>query len=133
MPRISAPSLLLLSCLTAGCSGSQYVASCKDATQAFHRDYNATDYRHIFANADEGFRGHGTAREFVDFVTRLREQVGAHVDSELTGQRVDVGTSGVIISLVYVSRFQHGKMIERFAWRIQSGTAKLYGYHTEPR
>jgi len=101
------------------------------ASQEFRMRLARGAYAEIVQSATPEFRSSTTESAFAKAMEDVKERLGGWQSSEEPTWRVLAGTRGQTVTLVYDSRFERGKAIEEFVWRVERGRPILGGYHVK--
>ena len=113
----------------AGCSATRDKAAAEAGVVQFHQMLDAGRFHDIYAGAASEFRRTGTEQEELQVLQMIHDRLGAFRSSQQTGWRVNYGTGGSIVNLVYNSRFAAAAGVEDFVFRINGDAPQLVGYH----
>jgi hypothetical protein len=111
------------------CSLSRGKGVAESAVAQFHNQYNAGQFREIYAQTDEGFRESASEADFLSLLEALRRKLGAVVKAEQAGWRVNATPLGTVVTLSYSVEFSEGRGAEQFVFRVSGDKARLYNYN----
>jgi hypothetical protein len=125
-------SLIVVTLLLAtgsSCSFTQGKGIAEAAVTQFHNQYNAGQFREIYAQTDEGFKQSASEEEFVAFLEALHRKLGTIGKTESSGWKVNATPMGTMVALGYNVEFSEGKGTEQFVFRVSDEKALLYNYN----
>ncbi|MFL6335385.1 MAG: hypothetical protein ACJ754_18895 [Pyrinomonadaceae bacterium] len=128
--RLVALAALLIagsSCSLTGLTKGKGLA--ETAVAHFHEQYNAGQFREIYAEADEEFKKSASEADFLALLEALRRKLGTVGQAEQAGWHVNATTMGTMVTLGYNVEFSEGKGAEQFVFRVSGEKALLYNYN----
>lgn len=112
----------------ASCSQGASKQAAENEVVTFHANLNANKLAEIYAGTDPQFKEAASADQFGKLLTAVSTKLGPVKKSSLQNWRVNFGTSGGTVTLVYDTEFAKGRGQETFLY--SSGEApKLIGYN----
>jgi len=112
-----------------GCGAQKDIEAASVAVAQFHGQLDHQDYRTIYKNADERFRGASKQNDFFALITAIHNKLGTVQRSSRQGFFVNFNTSGTSIRLTYATKFSGGDGQEEFLWSKSGDNFRLLGYH----
>ena len=105
----------------------------KSAVAKIHDQYNAGQFRDIYAQADDEFRKATSENDYLAFVEAVHRKLGTVKQSDQTSWHVNATTFGTIVTLTYNVEFNEGKGTEQFVFRVSDEKAQLMNYNVDSR
>ena len=99
------------------------------AVVQFHNQFNAGQFREIYAQSDEGFRKATSEADTLALFEAVRRKLGTVKNSNQTGWHVNATSAGTMVTLAYEVEFSEGKGAEQFVFHINSDKALLFNYN----
>jgi len=121
---------LWLACIApalVSCQAGQDTDAAEAEVAAFHRDYDAGRFAAVFEKSGAQLKEITPRPQFIEFMTAVRQKLGAVESAQQTGWNVNYATQGSQITLTYETTFANGQGTETFVY----DTAKpprLLGY-----
>ena len=133
--RIETKRILLLTLIAgmlvtvSSCSLTKGKEIGEHAVVQFHNQFNAGQYREIYAQSDEGFRKATSEADTVALFDAVRRKLGSVKNSNQTGWHVNATPTGTLVSLTYDVEFSEGKGTEQFVFHLSGDKALLFNYN----
>lgn len=123
--------VFFLSILGGSCSSPEDTAIAELAVEDFHVSYNAGNYKTIYINATDAFQNYVPQARFIRLLTRLKDDLGAHVTSHKVSWSVKKDlVSGTTNRLTYRAKYEKDSQArETFEFVIQDGVARLNNFN----
>lgn len=138
-------SLALLAVLAlASCRIGKSTEAALLAAEAFHEQYNHSEFAGIYRTASPAFQKARTEAEFLKAMRKNQAKLGTFQSASRTGTSINAHSSkkfttsggwesdvGTTITLTYHSQFQHGPAVETITFLISGQKALLQDYKCE--
>jgi hypothetical protein len=111
-----------------GC-GAKSREAAQAATEKFRTRVIRGAYAEIYRQTTPEFRASATEEQFEKAMKAIDKKLGRFQSAPPPGWRVNVGTGGKTVFLVYKSQFEKGGATEEFVWKPADAEPKLTGYH----
>ncbi len=121
--------LIALLVICNSCSLTKGKGIAEAAVAQFHSQYNAEQFREIYAQADNEFKKSASETDFVTLLEALHRKLGTVKQSNETGWGVNATPLGTMATLAYEVEFSEGKGTEQFVFHISGDKATLYHYN----
>jgi hypothetical protein len=125
MRRLLLASLILLP----SCSGGEDLGAANREIGRFHAELNAGQFDRIFAESAPEWKQASPRADTIKLFTAIHNKMGAYVSGNQNSWRVNYGTGGTIILVLYDSKFQKGDGQETFTYRRSGDDVQLVGYN----
>ncbi len=133
--RIKTRRILLLTFMATlfvavnSCSFTKGKSTSEQAVGKFHDQFNAGQFREIYAQSDEGFRKASSEADALALWEAVRRKLGTVKNSTQTRWHVNATPGGTMVSLAYDVEFTEGKGTEEFVFHMDGDKALLFNYH----
>ena len=124
-------ALLLL--VISACSGGEDLDRAEKAIDRFHLQLNAGQIDQIYAGASSDWKDATPKKESDQFLSAVRDKLGAFQSGKQAGWTVNYGTNGTIVVVQYKSRFAKGDADETFTFRNTNKVSELVGYNVNSK
>jgi hypothetical protein len=122
--------LLAMTVLAAGsCSTKEDLAAAEREVEKFHQDYNAGRYDDIHERATDELKKASGGPEFAAMLETVQRRLGKMTETKRENWKVNFGTGGTTVNLVYETSFAQGNGKETFDYRMSGKKALLVGYN----
>ena len=101
----------------------------EQAVVTFHNQFNAGQYREIYAQSDEGFKKATSEADTLALFGAVRRKLGTVRNSNQTSWHVNATPTSTMVSLAYDVEFGEGKGTEQFVFRLSGDKALLFNYN----
>jgi hypothetical protein len=129
MRRLLLTSLLVLS----GCSGGKDLGAAQKEIASFHAQLNAGQFDQLYSAASPAWKQASSQSDSRQLFTAIHTKLGAYQSGKQNSWRVNYGTGGTTILVLYDSKFQKGDAQETFTYRRSGNDTKLEGYNINSR
>jgi hypothetical protein len=129
MRRLVLAGLLVLS----GCSSSDELGASEKEIARFHTQLDAGQFDAIYAAAAPEWKNVSTQPDTIQLFTGIHNKLGSFVSGTQSGWKVNYGTGGTTIIIVYDSKFEKGDGQETFTFQRSGGSIQLVGYNINSR
>jgi hypothetical protein len=123
-------TVLLLLC---GCSGGEDLAAAEKEIGRFHAQLNAGHFDKIYVDAAPDWKQASPRDDTIKLFAGLHNKLGLFVAGKQNSWRVNYGTGGTTILVLYDSKFQKGDGQETFTYRRSGDAVQLVGYNINSR
>lgn len=101
----------------------------EQAVVQFHNQFNAGQYREVYAKSDEGFRKVTSEADTLALFEAVRRKLGTVKNSNQTSWHVNATPAGTMVTLAYDVEFSEGKGTEQFVFTVNGDKALLFNYN----
>jgi hypothetical protein len=119
--------------LLIGCSGGEDLGAANKGIARFHSELNAGQFDKIFAESAPEWKQASPRADTVQLFTGIRKKMGAYISGKQNSWRVNYGTGGTTILVLYDSKFKKGDGQETFTYRRSGDGVQLVGYSLNSR
>ena len=123
------PLLAVIVLVAAACSMSADAKVAEAAVDKFHTMLDAGEFEAIYVGSSEDLKNVSTRDRFVALLEAVHRKLGNSKSSKEQSWNVNYHTSGIFVTLVYVTSYAEGDASEQFVYRLQGSRAQLAGYH----
>ncbi|MFN0139760.1 MAG: NTF2-like N-terminal transpeptidase domain-containing protein [Pyrinomonadaceae bacterium] len=120
---------LILGAIGSSCSMMKDSKAAEPAVEKFHRQFNAKDFKNIYAESGDLMKKSTDEKKFVEFLDAIYRKLGTHQKSKAAGWHVNTGPLSSHVTLTYESEFSDGKAAEEFLISVSGDEVRLEGYH----
>ena len=129
MRRLLLASALILT----SCSGGADLAAADREIARFHEELNSGQFDKIYSEASPEWKQASPEPDTVQLFVGIHKKLGAFVSGKQNSWRVNYGTDGSTILVLYDSQFEKGAGQETFTYRSTSKGVQLVGYNLNSR
>jgi hypothetical protein len=115
--------------VVAGCSMSADTKVAEVAVSRFHSMLDAAQFEAIYTESSDDLKQATTQAKLVAFLEAVHRKLGPTRASKAQSWNVNYHTTGIFVTLTYLTTYQEGEAHEQFIYRLQGSDAKLAGYH----
>ena len=127
--RLSLAFILGLIALASSCSLGKGKELGEGGVVQFHNQFNALQYKQIYAGASEAFRKSATEADVIALFETLHTKLGNMKQSTQSGWQVNSTDVGTTVSLDYSTDFAEGNGTEKFVFLVTGEKASLFNYN----
>jgi hypothetical protein len=117
----------------AGCSSGDDLAAAQKAISHFHDQMNAGQFDKIYVESSPEWKQVSPKDDTIELFTGVRAKLGAFLSGKQNSWRVNYGTGGTTILVLYDSKFQKADGQETFTYRRSGDGVQLVGYNINSR
>lgn len=111
-----------------GCSVGEEKGAAEQAVASFHEQLDSGRFDPIYDEVAPEFKKASSRKDFVALLDAVHRKLGAVKSAKLDSWRVNYGTGGGTVQLVYTTRYAAGPATEQFVYRAGK-PPKLLGYN----
>lgn len=119
---------LILGAIGLSCSMMKDSKAAEPAVEKFHTQFNAKEFKNIYAESGELMKKSTDEKKFVEFLDAIYRKLGTHQKSKASGWHVNSGPLTTHVTLRYESEFSDGKGAEESLISVSGDKVKLEGY-----